>query len=79
MHQRDTDLAILGGGLAGGLIALALAEARPELSLMLVERGETLGGNHVWSFFGSDVDEAGSALVDPLIAHRCLLAVGPPW
>ena len=70
MHQRDTDLAILGGGLAGGLIALALAEARPELSLMLVERGETLGGNHVWSFFGSDVDEAGSALVDPLIAHR---------
>lgn len=70
MQQRDTDLAILGGGLAGGLIALALAQTRPDLSVMLVERGEALGGNHVWSFFGTDLDEAGSALTDPLIAYR---------
>ncbi len=69
-HNAAVDVAILGGGLAGGLIALALAKARPELSLILVESGETFGGNHVWSFFASDVDAAGSALTDPLVVYR---------
>ncbi len=70
MQPRDFDLAILGGGLAGGLLALALSDARPDLALALVESGGTLGGNHVWSFFASDVDDAGRALTDPLVAHR---------
>ena len=29
MSGRDCDMAIVGGGFAGGLVALALAEARP--------------------------------------------------
>jgi len=70
MQPRDIDLAILGGGLAGGLLALALAEARPDLSLVLIDSGKTFGGNHVWSFFASDVDHAGRKLTDPLVAHR---------
>ena len=70
MRPQHFDLAILGGGLAGGLFALALADARPELSLALVESAETLGGNHVWSFFASDLDEAGRALTEPMVAHR---------
>ncbi len=64
------DLAILGGGLAGGLIALALADARPELSVVVVEAGERFGGNHLWSFFDTDVDARGRALVDPLVSYR---------
>ncbi|EJL26255.1 lycopene beta-cyclase CrtY [Novosphingobium sp. AP12] len=64
------DLAILGGGLAGGLIALAMAAHRPELSVMVLERGENLGGRHVWSFFASDVAAEGGDLVKPLIAAR---------
>ncbi len=64
------DLLIVGGGLAGGLIALALADARPELAVMLVDAGERFGGNHIWSFFDTDVSAAGRALVEPLIAHR---------
>jgi len=63
-------LIILGGGLAGGLIALALAERRPEVAVTVVEAGDTLGGNHVWSFFESDIDEANRALFEPLIVHR---------
>ncbi len=70
MQPQQFDLAILGGGLAGGLFALALADARPDLSLALVESAENFGGNHVWSFFASDVDEAGRALTDPMVAHR---------
>ncbi|WP_068076783.1 lycopene beta-cyclase CrtY [Novosphingobium lentum] len=67
MTARRCDIAILGGGLAGGLIALALARQRPDLSLLLVEQDDKLGGNHVWSFFGSDVRKAGRDLLAPLV------------
>lgn len=64
------DLAIIGGGLAGGLIALAFAERRPDVSLLLVEQGAVFGGNHLWSFFDGDVVEADRWLVDPLVGHH---------
>ncbi|KQM21340.1 lycopene beta-cyclase CrtY [Novosphingobium sp. Leaf2] len=64
------DLAILGGGLAGGLVALALAAHRPELDVRIFEQGARLGGHHVWSFFASDLPAGGPELVEPLIAHR---------
>ena len=70
MDEVGTDIAILGGGLAGGLIALALAQLRPELRVTVVERGDRLGGNHVWSFFATDLPEGAAALVEPLIAAR---------
>lgn len=66
MTARHCDIAILGGGLAGGLIALALRRARPDLALMVIEQSASLGGNHVWSFFGSDVGKAGRELLDGL-------------
>jgi lycopene beta-cyclase len=70
MAAPDTDLLILGGGLSGGLCALALAQRRPELKVTIVEPGERLGGNHLWSFFDSDVDQRDVPLVETLIAHR---------
>lgn len=63
-------LVIVGGGLAGGLAALALAKRRPELPVVLVEAAKTIGGNHVWSFFDSDVAPEHRWLVEPLISHR---------
>ena len=69
MPARRHDLIIIGGGLAGGLAAIAVRQARPELDVVLVERG-AIGGNHLWSFFASDVDAAGAALVGPMIGHR---------
>ncbi len=59
-------LIIVGGGLAGSLAALMLAERRPELPLLLLEAGETFGGNHTWSFFDSDVPRTATALVAAL-------------
>lgn len=70
MQPDQIDIAILGGGLAGGLIALALAKLRPELRLAVVEQGESFGGNHVWSFFASDVAGEHAWLLDPLVAAR---------
>lgn len=69
-NDLDCDLAIIGGGLSGGLIALAFAHLRPEVRLLLVEQGDRPGGNHVWSFFDGDVAPADCWLVDPLVAHR---------
>ena len=70
MPGPSQSLIILGGGLAGGLIALTLADRRPDVRITIVEAGETIGGNHVWSFFESDVAPAERALVEPLIGHR---------
>lgn len=63
-------LVIVGGGLAGGLAALALAERRPELPVAIIEAGEAIGGNHLWSFFDSDVAPTDRWLVEPLIVRR---------
>jgi lycopene beta-cyclase len=70
MNGRSTDIAIAGGGLAGGLIALALARARPDLRVTLAEGGETLGGNHRWSWFASDLDGDGAGLLDQFRLSR---------
>ncbi len=70
MHPRDPDVVVLGGGLAGGLIALALARLRPELRLLVIEKAGHFGGNHVWSCFESDVAPENAWLVEPLIAAR---------
>lgn len=63
MTGRKTDFAIVGGGLAGGLVALALRRARPDLSVVLIEPGEALGGNHRWSWFASDLSPQGATLL----------------
>ncbi len=63
------DVAIVGGGLSGGLIALALAARRPDVRVTVIESGATLGGNHIWSFFGGDVTGAGREVVAPIVAH----------
>ncbi|HEX8387974.1 MAG TPA: lycopene cyclase family protein, partial [Sphingomonas sp.] len=67
-HDR-CDVAIVGAGLAGGLIALALAAKHPDLKLRLIDAGDGVGGNHLWSFFGSDVAEADRWLLSPLVVH----------
>ncbi|WEK47981.1 MAG: lycopene beta-cyclase CrtY [Candidatus Andeanibacterium colombiense] len=63
MDGGKVDIAIIGGGLAGGLIAAALARHRPEVSIALVEAGGTLGGNHRWSWFASDIQPEGAELL----------------
>lgn len=70
MNGRTIDIAIAGGGLAGGLIALALTRARPDLRIVLVEAGETIGGNHRWSWFATDLDPEGALLLDQLRLTR---------
>jgi lycopene beta-cyclase len=64
------DVAIAGGGLAGALIALALKHRHPGLDVRLVDGDTRFGGDHLWSFFDSDVAAADRWIVDPLVVHR---------
>lgn len=63
-ETAPVDLAVVGGGLAGGLIALAAQRARPEASVALVEAGDSFGGNHRWSWFEGDLPPEAAALLD---------------
>ena len=64
------DIAIVGGGLAGGLLAYALSVRRPDLRVRVIEREAALGGNHIWSFFGADTSPEDRWIVDPFVDHR---------
>ncbi len=63
-------MALAGGGLAAGLLALALKRARPDLRVVIAERAATVGAGHTWSFFESDLSPEARGLVAPLTAHR---------
>lgn len=68
MTEERHDLVLVGAGLANGLIALALADARADVDFVLLEAGPMPGEGHTWSFHEHDIDAEGHALVAPLIA-----------
>ena len=67
--NEKVDLAIVGGGLAGGLTAYFMAQTHPARKIILAESAEKLGGNHTWSFFESDISTAAMELLKPLISR----------
>ena len=64
-------VAIVGGGLAGGLIALALRrKRRPDARYPADRRGLTRSAATIfWSFFVSDIAEADRWILAPLISY----------
>ena len=66
----NVDVAIVGGGLAGALIAWRLRVDRPDVSVAVIEKQSTLGGNHTWSFHETDLSPRARAWIDPLVVHR---------
>ncbi len=64
------DLAIVGGGLAGGLLAYALSVKRPDLNVRVIEPETHFGGNHIWSFFAADIAPEDRWIVEPFIDHE---------
>ncbi len=60
---RPHDVIIVGGGLAGGLIALALHHHAPGCRFALVEAGRSLGGHHRWSWFATDLGAQAQGLM----------------
>jgi lycopene beta-cyclase len=64
------NVAIIGGGLTGCLLALRLSQARPELNIMIIDRRPVLGGEQMWSFHETDVTQSAMAWLAPMIVKR---------
>ncbi|WAJ29268.1 lycopene beta-cyclase CrtY [Antarcticirhabdus aurantiaca] len=69
-RSRPVDLLLVGGGLANGLIAWRLAETRPDVSVLVLEAGPEIGGNHTWSFHDGDLTGDQHRWTAPFVAHR---------
>ncbi|SJZ51011.1 lycopene beta-cyclase CrtY [Consotaella salsifontis] len=69
-EELSCDIALVGGGLANGLIAYRLRVLRPDLVVRLFEAGETFGGNHTWSFHDGDLTPEEQAWIEPFVVHR---------
>jgi lycopene beta-cyclase len=67
---KNADYILVGGGLQNGLIALALAAQRPGVRVVMLERGDAVGGNHTWCFHANDVPDGADAWIDPLVVSR---------
>lgn len=65
----NSDVLLVGGGLANCLIALRLHALRPDLRITILESGAAPGGNHTWSFHGSDLRPAEREWLLPLASH----------
>jgi len=61
------DVILAGGGLANGLIAWRLKQARPELRILCIEEQAHLGGNHTWSYHDSDLSAQQHEWIKPLV------------
>jgi len=70
MKERDYDVIIAGGGLAGTLAAYRLRQLHPAMRLLLLEGSTQLGGNHTWSFHDTDIAPEARAWIAPFVAHR---------
>ncbi len=69
MKNRHYDVILAGGGLAATLAAYRLRQLRPELRLAVLEAGESLGGNHTWSFHDKDISRDAWRWIAPFVAH----------
>jgi lycopene beta-cyclase len=66
----QTDLVLVGGGLANGLLARRLAQLRPDISVLVLESGPTAGGNHTWSFHAGDLTPSEAAWIEAFVVYR---------
>lgn len=69
-NESAYDVVLVGGGLANQLIAIRLAELRPDLSVAIVERGDVIGGNHTWSCHATDLDPTDAKWMDGLFTVK---------
>lgn len=60
-------IVILGGGLWGGLLAYRLKMLHPQQQIVLLEGQSKIGGNHTWSFHGSDVSAESLVWLKPFL------------
>lgn len=68
--KRYYDAIIVGGGLAGGLAAYRMKQRTPAMEILVLERGERFGGNHLWSFHETDLTVEQLEWIQPFVVRR---------
>lgn len=68
-HSR-LHVALVGGGLHNGLLALMFLSKHPQARVTVFEAASTLGGNHTWCFYHSDCPGELMALLRPYLSHQ---------
>ncbi len=69
MSEQPYDVVFVGGGLSASLAAYRLRHLRPELEILVLERGQSLGGDHIWSFHRTDLTAAEWHWIAPFIVR----------
>ena len=69
MVQNRKTLLLVGGGLSNGLLAYLLSQRRPEVRVVMLDKGSTLGEGRTWSFFQSDLSESQLEWLKPFISR----------
>lgn len=67
--SADADLILVGGGLSSCLIALWLAEDRPGTQVVILEAGDQISGDHIWSFHETDLSPQHFQRLEPVFSH----------
>jgi len=65
----ESDIILVGGGLANSLIALYLRAVRPHSHIVMLERATTVDNSHTWCVFRSDLSKESWALLSPIFAN----------
>ena len=68
--MAEFDYVLAGGGLQGGLLALALHHHQPSATIALIDRADRLGGNHTWCLHDRDIPGEAHAWLVPLLTYR---------
>ncbi|QRG05707.1 lycopene beta-cyclase CrtY [Xanthobacter dioxanivorans] len=63
------DIVFVGGGLANCLLAARIFERRLRTRILLLEAGESVGGNHTWSVHASDLSHNQHVFLSPFRAN----------
>jgi Lycopene cyclase protein len=64
---KSCDIIIIGGGLTGSIIALLLTCYRPEVEFLLIEAGESCGGDTLETAIWDEIPEIARAVIDGAI------------
>jgi lycopene beta-cyclase len=67
--STDADVILVGGGLSSCLIALWLAKDQPGTRIVVLEAGDLICGNHIWSFHETDLSPQDFRRLEPVISH----------
>lgn len=72
MSERhfDYDCVFVGGGLANSLMAYWIKLGNPKLRVLIIEKNDTLGGNHTWSFHEKDLSPKEFKFIEPFVSKK---------